>query len=138
MLDRRRETRYIVSEIYDNFMVCKIKERMGEFKPVKLLNVSLSGIQMKSEFELPVGSLIECLICVPKAPIKEILFSAKIIHCIEGEQGKVYIMGGEIINTSEQSWVDGFFRLHDFINESLRTSGQKKLSPVESVTVMQH
>lgn len=137
MLDRRRETRYIVSEIYDNFMVCKIKEPTGEFKPAKLLNVSLSGIRMKSEFELPVGSLIECLICVPKAPIKEILFSAEITHCIEGEQGKVYIMGGEIINTSEQSWVNGFFRLHDFINESIRTSGQNKLCAVESVTVMQ-
>jgi len=137
MLDRRRETRYIVSEIYDNFMVCKIKESAGEFKSVKLLNVSLSGIRMRSEFELPVGSLIECLICVPKAPVKEILFSAKITHCIECEQGKFYIMGGEIINTSEQSWVNGFFRLHDFINARLRTSGQKELCPVESMTVMQ-
>ena len=70
MLDRRRETRYIVSEIYDNFMVCKIKEPTGEYKPVKLLNVSLSGIRMKSEFRLPVGSLIECLISVPKAPLE--------------------------------------------------------------------
>jgi hypothetical protein len=125
-LDRRRETRYIVSEIYENLMVCKIKESTGEFKPVKLLNVSLSGIRMKSEFKLPVDSLIECLICVPKAPIKEISFNAKITHCIEGEQGKVYIMGGEIINTSEQSWVNGFFRLHDFINESLRTSAKQR------------
>jgi hypothetical protein len=91
-----------------------------------------------SKFELFVGSLIECLICVPKAPpIKETLFSGKITHCIEGEYGKFYIMGGEIINTSEQSWVNGFFRLHDFINENLRTSCQKQLSPIESVSVMQ-
>ena len=118
MLDRRR---YIVSEIYDHFMVLKVKGPTGEFKPAKLLNVSLSGIRLKGEFALSIGSSIECLISTPKTPIKEISCSAKITHCVESEQGKAYIMGAEILYTSAESWVNKFFKLHDFINENLRT-----------------
>ena len=121
MLDRRRETRYTVPEIYDNLILLKIKGPTGEFKPAKLLNVSLSGIRMKGEFELSIGASIECSISVPKTPIKEILCSVKITHCIEGGQGKAYIMGGEIVHTSAESWVNGFFGLHDFISENVRT-----------------
>ena len=59
-------------------MALKVKLPTGESKPAKLLDVSLSGIRLKGEFALSIGSSIECLISMPKTPIKEILCSAKL------------------------------------------------------------
>ncbi len=100
----------------------KIKKDSGEFVPAELLNISLSGIKIKDQFALAVGSIIECSICIPKSTIKETPFSVKVAYCIEDKVDGNYLIGAEITRTSEQLWVNISFRVHDFIDASLRIS----------------
>jgi len=121
MIEKRRETRYTIAEIYQKRLVLKVRRNSGEFAPVKLLDISLRGIRIKYDLGLPVGSVIECSISIPMYLTKEALFSAKVIYCIENRTETSYLIGAEITQIDEQLWVSVYLRIHDFINESLRT-----------------
>ena len=121
MIEKRRETRFTVAEIYQKGLTLKVRRDSGEFAPVKLLDISLRGIRIKYDLGLVVGSVIECSICIPMYLTKEVLFSVKVIYCIENRADRSYLIGAEVTQTDEQSWVNVFLRVHDFIDESLRT-----------------
>ena len=121
MIEKRRETRYTVAEIYQKRLVLKVKGNSGEFAPVNLFDISLKGIRIKYDLGLAVGSVIECSIFIPMYLTKEVLFSGKVIYCIENRTDRSYLIGAEITQTDEQMWVSVFLRVHDFIDESLRT-----------------
>jgi hypothetical protein len=120
MIEKRKETRYTVTEIYQKRLTFKVRRNSGEFAPVKLLDISLRGIRIKYDLGLPVGSVVECSISIPMYLTKEVLFSVKIIYCIGNTTDTSYLIGAEITQTDEQSWVSVFLRIHDFIDESLR------------------
>jgi hypothetical protein len=122
MPEKRRETRYTVPEIYQELITLKIKKDSGEFVAAKLLNISLSGIKIKDQFALAVGSIIECSISIPESITKEIPFSVKVAYCIEDKVDGNYLIGAEITRTSEQLWVNISLGVHDFIDASLRIS----------------
>jgi len=122
MQEKRREARYTVPEIYQEHITLKIKKESGEFVAAELLNISLNGIKIKDPFALAVGSIIECSISVPEFITEEIPFSARVAYCIEAEVDGNYLIGAEITRTSEQLWVEIFFKVHDFIDGKLRTS----------------
>jgi len=118
--EKRREVRYPVAEIYEKRLTLKIRRELGELVSAKLVDVSLRGIRIKHDLGLAVGSVVECSISMPKYLTKEVLFSAKVIYCIENKTERNYLIGGEIIHTDEQLWVSVFLSVHDFIGESLR------------------
>ncbi len=120
MIESRKEPRYSVPEIYQKYITLKTNNDSGEFVHPKLLNVSLSGIKMKNQFGLAVGSVIDCLISIPQLPTKDMPFHAKIHYCIEDEVNGDHLIGAEITQTREELWVDTFFRIHDFINKRIR------------------
>ena len=122
MQEKRREARYTVPEIYQERITLKIKKDSGEFVAAELLNISLSGIKIKDPFALAVGSIIECSISISEFITKEIPFSARVAYCIEDRADGKYLIGAEIARTSEQLWVDVFFRVHDYIDANLRIS----------------
>jgi hypothetical protein len=119
MTERRKEIRYGVPEIYQKYITFKIKKDPNEFLSVKLLDFSLKGIKMKIPFVLAVDSTIECLISIPKSLTKEILFSVKINYCIQDESDGEYLIGAEIIQTSNTIWLNLFSKVHDFINQRI-------------------
>jgi len=120
MIEKRKETRYTVTEIYQKGLTLRVRRNSGEFVPVKLLDISLRGIRIKYDVGLAVGSVVECSISIPMYLTKEVLFNVKIIYCIENRTDRSYLIGAEITQTDEQSWVSVFLRVHDFIDESLR------------------
>jgi hypothetical protein len=120
MIEKRKETRYTVTEIYQKRLTLRVRRNSGEFVPVKLLDISLRGIRIKYDVGLAVGSVVECSISTPMYLTKEVLFNVKIIYCIENRTDRSYLIGAEITQTDEQSWVSVFLRVHDFIDESLR------------------
>ena len=120
MIEKRKETRYTVTEIYQKGLTLRVRRNSGEFVPVKLLDISLRGIRIKYDVGLAVGSVVECSISTPMYLTKEVLFNVKIIYCIENRTDRSYLIGAEITQTDEQSWVSVFLRVHDFIDESLR------------------
>ncbi len=100
-MERRKEERHVVPEIYRKYITFKIRKGSSEFVPMKLLDFSPKGVRIRSSSRLSVDSTIECLISAPKSITKEIPFIGKIKYCIqEGLEGD-YLIGAEIIETSE-------------------------------------
>jgi hypothetical protein len=119
MRERREEERHVVPEIYRKYITLKVREASGEFVPMKLLDFSPKGIRMKSSYEIPVDSAIECLIAAPKSITKEIPFIGVIKYCIQEESEGDYLMGAEIIETSDRLGFEIFSEVHDFIKERI-------------------
>jgi hypothetical protein len=119
MIERRKGTRYAVPEIYQKYVTFKIRKESGEFVPADLLDFSLYGVKMKTPFPLTVDSAIECSISIPKSLTKEILFRAKIKHCIRYEPGGDYGIGAETTQTDDKLWLRVFSKVHDFIKERM-------------------
>ena len=117
VIERRKEARHPVAEVYEKRLTLKIRANSGEFVSAELVDVSLRGIRTKYGLGLAVGSVIECSISIPK----EVLFSVKVIYCIENRTDGSYLIGGEITQTDGQLWMSIFLRVRGFIDESLRT-----------------
>ena len=119
MIERREEKRQVVPAIYRKYITLKVRGASGEFMPVKLLDFSPKGIQMKSSFEIPVDSAIECLISAPKSITKEIPFIGEIKYCIQDEFDEDYLIGAEITETTDRLGFEIFSEVHDFIKERM-------------------
>jgi hypothetical protein len=119
MVERREERRHVVPEIYRKYVTLKVREASGEFAPVKLLDFSPKGIRMKSSYAIPVDSEIECLIAAPRSITKEIPFIGEIKYCIHDELEGDYLMGAEIIETSDRLGFEIFSEVHNFIKERM-------------------
>ena len=119
MMERREEDRHVVPEIYRKYITLKVREPSGEFVTVKLLNFSPKGIRIKSSYEIPVDSVIECLIAAPKSITKEIPFIGVIKYCKQQESEGDYLMGAEIIETSDRLGFEIFSEVHNFIKERM-------------------
>ena len=119
MKERREEKRHVVPELYRKYITLKVREDTGEYVPVKLLDFSPRGIRMKSSYEIPVDSAIECLISAPKSITKEVPFIGEIKYCIQDEFEGDYVIGAEIIETSDRLGFEIFSEVHDFIKERM-------------------
>jgi hypothetical protein len=119
MIERREEKRHVVPELYRKYITLKVREDTGEYVPVKLLDFSPRGIRMKSSYEIPVDSAIECLISAPKSITKEVPFIGEIKYCIQDEFEGDYVIGAEIIETSDRLGFEIFSEVHDFIKERM-------------------
>jgi hypothetical protein len=115
MSERRKEERYVMPEIYRKYILFKLTTVSGDAVDAELFNFSSKGISIKSRCRFTVDSPIECLISVPKSLTKEIPFTGKIKYCIEDEPGGDYLIGAEIIRTSDKVWFDLVLKVHDFI-----------------------
>jgi hypothetical protein len=119
MIERREEKRHVVPELYRKYVTLKVREDTGEYVPVKLLDFSPRGIRMKSPYEIPVDSAIECLISAPKSITKDVPFIGEIKYCILDEFDGDYLIGAEIIETSDRLGFEVFSEVHDFIKERM-------------------
>ena len=119
MIERREEKRHVVPEIYRKYITLKVREATDEYVPVKLLDFSPKGIRMKSSYEIPVDSTIECLISAPKSITREVPFIGEIRYCIQDELEGDYLIGAEIVETSDRLGFEIFSEVHDFIKERM-------------------
>ncbi len=118
-MERRKAERSVVPEIYRKYITLKVRKASGDFAPMELLDFSPKGIRMKSSHGISVNSAIECLISAPKSITKEVPFIGKIKYCIQDELEGDYVMGAEIIETSDRSGFEIFSEIHDFIKERM-------------------
>jgi hypothetical protein len=119
MAERRKEARDAVPEIYGKYITFKVRKGPGEFVPMDLLDFSPNGIRIKSPYELPVDSTIECVVAVPKSLTKEVLFIGKVKHCTQDEPEGDYLIGAEIIETDDRIGFEVFSKVHNFIKERI-------------------
>ena len=118
-MERRKVERYVVPEIYRKYVTFKIREVSGNFVDAELFNFTSHGIRIKSRYELPFDSTIECLISVPKSLTEEIPFTGKIRYCIQEEPMGDYLIGIEIIETGDKMGFGVFLKVYDFIKERI-------------------
>jgi len=118
-MERRKGERHVVPEIYRKYITLKVRKGSGEFVLMELLDFSPKGIRIRCPHGLSVDSAIECLISAPKSITKEIPFTGKIKYCIHEELEGDYLMGAEIIETSDRLGFEIFSEVHDFIKERM-------------------
>jgi hypothetical protein len=118
-MEKRRVERHVVPEIYRKYILLKVRKASGEFVPMELLDFSPKGIRVKSSYGISVDSAVECLISAPKSLTMEIPFVGKIKYCIQDELEGDYLMGVEIIETSDRLGFEIFSEVHDFIKERM-------------------
>ena len=119
MTERRREERHVVPELYRKYITFKIRQGANEFVPVELQDFSPKGIRIKVPYEFRIDSTIECLIAAPKSLSKEIPLTARIRYWIKDERAGDYLIGAEIVQTSDPIWLNLFLNVHDFIKERI-------------------
>jgi hypothetical protein len=119
MMERRKEERRVVPEIYRKYVTFKVRKGSGEFVPMELFDFSPNGIRIKSPYGLSVDSAVECIIAVPKSLTKEILFIGKVKYCIQDEPEGDYLIGAEVVETDNQIGFEVFSRVHNFIKERI-------------------
>ena len=118
-MERRRGERLVVPDLYRKYITFKVREVSGDFVDAELFNFSSRGIRIKSRYELPFGSTIECLVSVPKSFTKEVPFKGKIKYCIQEEPMGNYLIGAEILEPRDQIALELFLRTHDFTKERI-------------------
>ncbi len=118
-MERRKGERHVLSEMYRKYITFKVKEVSGDFVDAELFNFSPNGIRIKSRYELPFDSTIECLVSVPKSFTKEIPFTGRIKYCIQEERMGDYLIGVEVIETGDKTAFELFLKIHDFIKERI-------------------
>ncbi len=114
-MERRKGERHVLPEMYRKYITFKIKEVSGDFVDAELFNFSPKGIRIRSRYELPLNSIIECLISVPKSFAKEIPFRGKIKYCIQEEPMGNYLIGAEIIESGDKTALEIFSKIHGFV-----------------------
>jgi len=114
-MERRKEERHVVPEIYGKYITFKVRKGSGDFVDAELFNFTPNGIRIKSRYELPFDSIIECMASSPKSLTKQIFFTGKIRYCIQEEPMGNYLIGVEIIETGDKVWFALFLKVHDFI-----------------------
>ncbi len=119
MMERRKGERLVVPDLYRKYITFKVREVSGDFVDAELFNFSSRGIRIKSRYELPFGSTIECLVSAPKSFTKEIPFKGKIKYCIQEEPMGNYFIGAEIIEPRDKIALELFLQIHDFMKERI-------------------
>src|SRR4030043_1384959 len=119
MTERRKGERLVLPDPYRKDITFKFREVSGNFVDAELFNFSPHGIRIRSRYELPFNSTIECLVSVPKSSTKEIPFKGKIKYCIQEEPMGNYLIGAEIIETSDKPAFELFLKSHDFMKERI-------------------
>ncbi len=114
-MERRKEERHAVPELYAKYITFKVRKVPGDFVDAQLFDFTPNGIRIKSHCEFPFNSIIECMVSVPRSLTQQILFTGKIRYCIQEERLGNYLIGAEVIETSDKVWFALFSKVHDFI-----------------------
>jgi hypothetical protein len=119
MMEKRKRERLVVPDLYRKYITFKFRGVSGDFVDAELFNFSSHGIRIRSQYELPFDSTIECLVSVPKSFTREIPFKGKIKYCIQEEPMGNYLIGAEIIETGGKTAFEFFSKLDGFMKERM-------------------
>jgi len=119
MRERRKGERLVVPDLYRKYITFKVREASGNFVDAELFNFSPHGIRIRSRYELPFNSTIECLVSAPESFAKEIPFKGKIKYCIQEEPMGNYVIGAEIIEPGDKTAFEIFSKIHGFVMQKI-------------------
>jgi hypothetical protein len=115
MMEKRKGERLVVPDLCRKYITFKVRGVSGDFVDAELFNLSPQGIRIRSRYELPFDSTIECLVSVPKSFTREIPFKGRIKYCIQEEPMGNYLIGAEIIETADKTAFELFSKIDGFM-----------------------
>lgn len=118
-MERRKEERFVLPDLYRKYITFKIREASGRFVEAELFNFSPQGIRIRSRYELHFDSTIECLISVPESFTNEILLKGRVKYCIQEEPMGNYLIGAKIIEPGDHTAFEIFSKIHGSVKEKL-------------------
>ena len=119
MTERRKGERLVFSNPDRKYVTFRVREVSGSFVDAELFNFSPRGIRIRSRYELPFNSTIECLVSVPESFKEEIPFKGKIKYCIQEEPLGNYVIGAEIIEPGDKTAFRLLSKIHGFMKERI-------------------
>jgi len=119
MTERRAGERLVFPDSYRKYITFKVKGASGNFVDAELFNFGPHGIRIRSRYELPFNSTIECLISTPESLTNEIPFIGKIRYCIQEEPMGNYVIGAEIIEPGANTAFEIFSQIHGLVKEKI-------------------
>jgi hypothetical protein len=119
MTERRKGERLVFPDLYREYITFKFRGVSGDYEDAELFNFSPHGIRIKSRYELPFNSTIECLVSVPESFKEEIPFKGRIKYCIQEEPMGNYVIGAEIIETDDKTAFELFSKIHGSMKERI-------------------
>ena len=113
-LEKRKETRYPLPEIYQEYiqMFAYLKEMIF---PVILLNFSRSGVQFRSPQCIEENKSIECVLETAHVVKRKVYFMVRAKYVVK--QNGDYIVGGLAEEVSDSTAFDFFNNVYEFIME---------------------
>jgi len=117
MTERRKGERLVFPDSYRKYITFKIRGVSGNFVDAELFNFSPHGIRIRSRYELPFNSTVECLVSATESFAKEIPFKGKIKYCIQEEPMGSYVIGAEIIEPGDKASFEIFSKIHSFVKQ---------------------
>jgi phosphoglycolate phosphatase len=114
ILERRREKRYSIPDIYSKYIEMKVTIAENLI-PVRLLDFSEHGFRIESPVPFDEGTLRDCIVSAPRSLNKEVALTARIRHC--SEAGDVFFAGASIEAVESELWFRVFRNTLRFITE---------------------
>ncbi len=115
MKERRKGERLVFPDSYRKHITFKVRGVSGSFVDAELFNFSPYGIRIRSRYELPFDSTVDCLVSTAESFTKEIPFKGKIKYCIQEEPMGNYVIGAEIIEPGDKAAFEIFSQIHSFV-----------------------
>jgi hypothetical protein len=112
IIEKRKEKRYAVSVADQKYLKLQVKSG-NEFVPAILGNFSRSGILFECLAAFSQGQHTECILSVSLLVSREITFGIEVKYCY-ADRGS-HIMGAAIDTISDETWLDVFVEVHDFV-----------------------
>lgn len=122
MIERRREQRYSIPDIYREYIVFKTRYSGGDYTVSELAGFSRHGIKIvKHPDFIACSTIIECLISVPRSLVKEIAFKAAVRYCSNDVIDGGHQICAEIIDIPDELWFSVLVKVLEFIDQRAGT-----------------
>lgn len=115
MIERRKGERVVFPDSYKKHITFEVRGASGNFVDAELFNFSPHGIRIRSRFELPLNSTVDCRVSPVESFTKEFPFRGRIKYCIQEEPMGSYVIGAEIIELGDRIAFEIFSQIHSFV-----------------------
>ena len=112
----RKEDRFEIPERFHNYIRMMIKTRGGPYRPVRLMDLSKSGVRFESPMPFDYDQEIECLVSIPESISRVVVLSVKAVN--ETALGTdIWMIGARITRVNDELWFRVLRKVFEFMKE---------------------
>ena len=112
--EQRRETRFPLPPIYQNYITLQILHSDQAYR-VFINNFSRNGVQLTSPVPVEKDASLKCHLQAAPPARKDVRFEVRVMYCNEVDEG--YILGARVENVSDSKHFDFFRNIFSILKE---------------------